>query len=133
VIRFTVYFNLNNEPDERKSILVEMVNQLTRETATRVLHIFHHFGSSTYLRYINTLLYVEFDGPDDFREFIITGPHFNAAIFTALRHARGGKRLELFVNHYPRNRTRQYLDLFEAAEATGDGPIIHFRYPRFLR
>jgi len=74
---------------------LQMANQLTRETATAVLHLLHHLGTGTYIERLRDTLWLnEYDAHGRGRE-VRNGTHLNPAIFSALCHMRRGRMLEL--------------------------------------
>lgn len=82
-------------------IILEVANILTKETATSVLHLFHHLGNDTFLSVLssNSLYYLGRRGQVGSQLFLVSdGSHLNPAIFTALRQARGGRMLEFYTH-----------------------------------
>lgn len=79
---------------------LEIRNQLTKETATSLLHFLHHLGSGTYFDNFYTELWsFGYDQPNNLHtgagEIIRTGVHLNPMLFDALRQA-DGRRVENF-------------------------------------
>ena len=103
-----------------------MVNQLTREGATSLLHLLHHLSTGTYFKELDPRLYNKVPGePGVGYDHDTTGTLLSPAILDALHHARGGQR----------NRG---LDLYAIIDGTietgpsvfGDVNVrIHFREP----
>lgn len=90
----------------QRVILLHLVNQLTRETAASVLHLFHHFTERSYLGVLQdsstAIDYTDPAADGDF--FVRDGTHFNPAIITALRHAKGVRVLDLYTDQYYQDR-----------------------------
>lgn len=101
VVRFSV--TLDPPSGGQGTVLIlEVGNRLTRETASSLLHLFHHLGTGTYVGTLvpvpwNCTLYAHWNLHWTVEE---EGTHFNPAIFTALLQARGGKKLELHAVVY---------------------------------
>lgn len=81
---------------------LEIRNQLTKETATSLLHFLHHLGTGIYIdRFCTRLWNSDYARPSDlsfrFAEYTNTGTHFNEKVFEALRQTRGGKVLHLYA------------------------------------
>ena len=111
---------------ENKLIRLEVLNQLTRETATSLLHLLHHLGNGTYLATIRLpSFYIQhIDQHARQSVEIRDGTHLNPAIFTALRQARGGRRaLEVYIDH----RLERPIDTSIFAKVLGDELGFHSR------
>lgn len=99
-------------PNDRE-VRLEVMNQLTRKTATCLLHFFHHLSNGTYFRN-----FIRSSNHDDFEV------QFNPDICTALRKARGGKVLEVYTTLC--GRSRWYRNIYEEA-LEAQGLKIHTR------
>jgi hypothetical protein len=81
---------------------LEIHNQLTRETATSLLHFLHHISSNTYFEQLYLVLWrCEYTQPSDLHwrqsEPTPTGTCINPMIFDALRQASGRRVLHLYA------------------------------------
>jgi hypothetical protein len=103
-----------------QAVHLNVANQLTRETATSLLHLFHHLATGAYIGWLVTTLDYEHDGNLELVgvQLAPAGVHFNPAIFEALRHARSGVPPSIYVLGQASTTRRQAV--FRRGEESGE-------------
>lgn len=129
VISFTVYSESMRTDGQRYDTenYLQVVSQLTRETATSLLHLLHHLDNHTYLGLLDpSSRYLKYlKGSSIYRiRPMEEGTQINPAIFTALRQARGGRLLELYLQR--RSEHPDGTIIFGEVELGGDVKL-HYR------
>lgn len=113
------YLGLNGmlRATTEKRVCLGVRNRLTRETATAVLHLFHHLGTGTYIDRLHTDVWVR-DRDTDTYESDRGGCRLNQAIFDALQGLREGQVPRLHVCQQKRTGTTS-MSIF------GEGVRLH--------
>lgn len=93
---------------------LEIQNQLTRETATSLLHFLHHLSSGTFINELSTTLWkYEYAQPSDLCpqdiDSVETGTHLNQAIFDAMQQVSGRRVLKLYALELRGNQRQSVL------------------------